>query len=251
MSFLLVQQASALDWPDLDSEKSPVHKRIINSILTKDTGGQFHDQWFKSKGQGIPVGQNQALANNLQDLTSALQAGQKVELRPTSSPDVYSHFTKNCKYQILVDGQKKSEFILYNAAALQGSNPQTPLRGLRRFRGEDAVALQNELQNRHILHRNVSHPRVDEPVSIFSGINPVHIGHGARPIHQEANAVSDDVISQLMAQHGNKAMLNEAFKIIEGADVAQVNDRKILAKHISNHQHIDVSRNIFRETSIC
>ncbi|HUX79528.1 MAG TPA: hypothetical protein VMW10_07305 [Alphaproteobacteria bacterium] len=227
LSFLLSQHAYGVDWPVLDSKgpdtsRAATHKKIINSILTRENGGKYKGQFFKSKGQDLPEGQNQDLYSNVEFLKRHLDRGHRVQILPTSSPEVYSAFTKKCKYKILVDGQEMLKFILH------------------------AVPRPDEIQTDQTPPINHSPSILEDQASVFSGINPIQVGHGARPIRQEVNAVSDGEISRLMAAHRSKPMLDEAFKIIEGADIAQAQDRKILATYIQTYQNSIPEANVIR-----
>lgn len=112
----------AWDWPIIDSQ-NPNHHIVINKFIANAKNErstfQYIGHQFKTRG-----GNNQYTAKNSElyrkadELNRAFLSGKRIQIKPTSSYDVYSEFTEKCLYKILINGTPIIEgFRVYNADA--------------------------------------------------------------------------------------------------------------------------------------
>ncbi len=201
-------QEAHIQWPILNSLSKPIHKVIIKSLLSKSKC-KFKGYWFTAK---LDQSRNEELFAYSDQIKGALGEGLLVEIKPTSSEEVYSQFTNKCAYKVSIEDTEIATFILRTIEP-EANFERTQVR--QRASTSDAV--------RH--HENI-----------------VHIGHGTFGPNVDG-ALSHEKISAFIAQTRGNPILDLGYAIIEAADLANIQDPILLAKYVKHHRNGSIDAN--------
>ncbi|MDP3532344.1 MAG: hypothetical protein Q8S31_03545 [Alphaproteobacteria bacterium] len=159
----------AWEWPVVDSTK-PYHDKVIQKFIAnaknQRTDFQYIGHLFKIRGGTYDyVSKNNELYLKADILNNAFQNGKRIQIKPTSSEEVYSNFKKNCLYKIIVDGNIiVSGFVVYNAENDIVQPPQ-----VNHNNNAHNIVPQNNNNNNAAPQQS---PRVNQNVNIANIPNP-------------------------------------------------------------------------------
>lgn len=215
----------SVNWPVIDSQNRyhhPVIEKFISNAKSLRSTFQYIGHQFKVRDvNGHNIQENMDLYNNIDILKEAFAAGHHVEIKPTSSKDVYKDFEERCKYKILVDGETFIEgFRVFNAEndiiqpiQVNNNNPVQPQQPI----------VENQL------------PSVSQ--DLVSNWIDRRLGRGA-PFSENYGGVKASVINNLLQTHKNHPILKYAFDYMKAADLADIQDPILFADYIQNHGYV-------------
>jgi hypothetical protein len=208
---------SDVNWPVIDSQNRnhhPVIEKFISNAKNLRSSFQYIGHQFKVR---------EINNNDIEKLKKAFVEGKHIEIKPTSSKDVYKNFEERCKYKIRVNNVTIIEdFRIYNAEfgvvqPIQVNNnnnivqPQQPIVG-------------NQL------------PRVSS--DLVSNWIDRNLGRGA-PFSENYGGVKASVINSLLQTHKNHPILKHAFDYMKAADLADIQDPILFADYIQKHGNVE------------
>ncbi|MDP1879345.1 MAG: hypothetical protein Q8K60_00225 [Parachlamydiaceae bacterium] len=214
----------SVNWPVIDSQNRyhhPVIEKFISNAKSLRSTFQYIGHQFKVRDvNGHNEQENKPLYNKIDILKDAFENGHRIEIKPTSSKDVYKNFEERCKYKILVDGETFIEgFRVYNAE------------------GEIVQPIQINNNNNPVQQPIVSNQLPSVNQDLVSNWIDRNLGRGA-PFSENYGGVKASVINNLLQTHKNHPILKHAFDYMKAADLADIQDPILFADYIQKHGNV-------------
>ncbi|MDP1879343.1 MAG: hypothetical protein Q8K60_00215 [Parachlamydiaceae bacterium] len=198
---LLLQSRDSFsfEWPVIDSNNRNHHIVIQKFIANAKNEGEnfkYIGHLFKVRGGNNQyISKNTELYRNADILKNAFLSGKRIQIKPTSSYDVYSEFTEKCLYKILING---SVFI----------------EGLRVYNADDDILQpQQANRNNNVLENNNNNIAIQQSSRVNQNVNIANLQDSFNFRERGYSAADTTRINRIIQEFKNLGELSIEAKI--------------------------------------